>query len=158
MCLSLYRFVTPSHKSALSQVWLQMSVVLSIIFKYLSCIFATLQLYPFGKWCVPSFHWLNSLHPRILHVCTKFVWNISPEIDDVFSLFRRDHRLVEGVVLHLNKFYPFIQGCFLLSLAEIGPFLLRRFLNNVYAFLVFCYYLENSVAFQLNRLEFPSSF
>ena len=66
--------------------------------------------------------------------------------NNVFSLFLCDHLLEEGVVLHSKTLIPFIHGCFVPSLAEIGPVLLRRFLNNVYAFLVYCYYLENRVS------------
>ena len=134
-------------------------MVLSRIFKYLSCIFATLLLFPFGKWCVPSFHWLEFPSFKetscMYQVCLKYwSWNRLTYFRyfAVITSWKRAWSFI------WKNFTPFIQGCFLPSLAEIGPVLLRRFLNIVYAFLVFCYYLENSVAFQLNRLEFPSSF
>ena len=54
---------------------------------------------------------------------------------------------------------PFFQGCFVLSLVEIGTVgLEKKILNFINVFSLFRYYLplEKSVAFHLNIIEFPS--
>ena len=64
------------------------------------------------------------------------------------------------MVLIYLKLNPLIQGCFVLSLVEISPMVLKKMIvkfNFVNVFLQFCYYLplKEEVALHLNKLEFP---
>ena len=71
-------------------------------------------------------------------------------------LFHNYLPLEKGVPLHLNTWIPFTQGCFVPSMVEIGPLVLkRRFLKFVNVFSLYCNYLplEEGKVLQLKNLE-----
>ena len=75
---------------------------------------------PFDKF---GWTWPNGLEKKIF----KF--------RNEFSLFRYYLPLEKDVVVHLKKkWFPFTQGCFVSSLVEIGPVVLKRKMKmwNVY--------------------------
>ena len=102
---------------------------------------------------------LNPLHPR-MH-CAKIGWNW-------LSGSRAEDFLISSMYfcyfVYISSSFeqtwiPFTQGCFVLTLVEIGLVVLeKRFLNLVDVFLLFHNYLpfKKGMVFHLNKLEFPS--
>ena len=97
----------------------------------------------------------NHLHPR-----TLFGENIFKFRNCIFA-FSLLSLLEKGCGPSFEQTsIPFTHRCFLLSLADIGPVVLKEKILNFVNFITpFCNYLplEKDVALHLNKLEFPST-